>query len=189
MYPHQFKRLLDILRSEFGAILKAIQEHTAATNQAKEAGREEWRQIPGIVSTVIDAKDRAQAERAKYEEDRRNDEQQPLIDSQERIAKWTKRACIAAACYGIVAFWQGCLMLRTARIMEEQTRIGVGTFDETRNALDTEQSHFDRTMKDAWSKPKPRLMRPGRRSKRRMSHGILSQREAGHGLAQRECSH
>ena len=115
MLPSQLKRLLETMRAQFGAVEKAIQEHTASTNQAEETRREEWRQIPGIVSTIVDSKDKAQAESTRQEQEERKTEQQPLIDSQVRIAKWTKRACLAAVAYGAVAFWQACLMRQSIR--------------------------------------------------------------------------
>jgi hypothetical protein len=117
-------RIEEILKSiteSLGALKDAIKDQTTATNQAKEASCKEWSQIPGLVSAVINSENNAHTERAQSEEKKRKDEEQPLIDSQVRIAKWTKRACIAAIAYGAVAFWQGCLMHHTYREMHNQT--------------------------------------------------------------------
>ncbi len=141
------KQFFEAVVDRLDAIEKAVQEHTSATHEAKEASSEEWRQIPGIVSHIIDSKNKAEAERTKRAEVERKKEQNPLVDSQERIAKWTKRACIAAIGYGAVAFWQGCLTRETYREIREQTAINSAMLTETRNALDTSQSNFDRTMR------------------------------------------
>jgi hypothetical protein len=133
MLPSQFKALERALRTELSAIQKSIQEHTAATKQANEAGREEWRRIPGIVSAVIDSKDEAHAESAEQTKSEREKEQQPLIESQDRIAKWTKRACIAAIAYGAVAFWQGCLIKKQTEVTQAANTLAQTALQQARD--------------------------------------------------------
>ncbi len=65
------KQFFEAIIERLGSIEKAVQEHSAATHQAKEVGSEEWRQIPGIVTAIIDSKNKAEAERTKHAEDER----------------------------------------------------------------------------------------------------------------------
>jgi hypothetical protein len=55
MRPHEFRRLVELLRSEFSATKKAIQEGSASAYEAKEAESIKWREIPGITAALIDA--------------------------------------------------------------------------------------------------------------------------------------
>jgi hypothetical protein len=143
----QIKALVEAVRSELRAIQEAVQEQTAAANQAKEASSEQWRQIPRIISTVIQAKDSARAERSQQEENERKKEQQPLIDSQERIAKWTKRACIAAIGYGAVALWQGFTLSRQLEQMRRATEANVRAVQLAEESFELSDGDFNRTMR------------------------------------------
>lgn len=147
--PVRIEQFIEAVISHLDAIQKAIQERTAATNQAQEASSEEWRQIPRIISSIIDTSDKSHAECTKQEESARKTEQQPLVDSQIEIAKWTKRACIAAVAYGLVAFWQGCLIRGQLDQMIQATNATVKASDAANDSFEAtygEKGTAERTM-------------------------------------------
>jgi hypothetical protein len=120
MLPHQFRRLLELLRGQLGAIEKAIQEQTAANNDAQKAADIERRDIPGITASLIYPNEEKEATATDREQTHR--EQEQIIASQRRTATWTRNACIAAIFYGLIAAGQGLLMWRTYGEIEKQTK-------------------------------------------------------------------
>lgn len=119
MLPRQFKALVEMLQAELGAIKEAIQQQTAAECHANEAESVKWTEVPGIIAAAINA--HQDSERSRADREQTHGEQQALISSQDRTARWTRNACIAAALYGIVAAWQAYLMRRTYTEIQKQT--------------------------------------------------------------------
>ena len=119
MLPHQFKRLMELLRGQLGAIDKAIQEQTAADHDTRKAAEIERRDIPRITASLIYPDERKQADATDRQQT--HSEQGQLISSQNRTADWTRNACIAAIFYGLIALVQGILMWRTYTQIEQQT--------------------------------------------------------------------
>jgi hypothetical protein len=113
MLPHQFKRLLELLRTELGAIHEAIQRYTSANHDARKIAHDEWAKVPGIIaSNVLGTKD------DKTAADTRNKKQE---SQQDKIIFWARLTFFAAAAYGAVAFWQGLLMRHTYTEIQRQT--------------------------------------------------------------------
>lgn len=121
MLPHQFRRLTEFLRGQFGVIEKVIHDQTAATYDAQKAAHIERRDIPRITASLIYPDAERQADATNREQTHR--EQEQLITSQNRIADWTRNACLAAVFYGLIALVQGILMWRTYCQIENQTTL------------------------------------------------------------------
>jgi hypothetical protein len=102
MLPHQFKRLLETLRSYLSAVQEALKEQERASRDAAKAANEKWREVPGIIASNIlgTAKDKEAAETQRNETNR---QQERLIRSQQQLVRWTRLAFIAAAIYAGIA--------------------------------------------------------------------------------------
>ena len=121
MFPHQFKRLTELLRTELGAINKTVQKQECAIRDATEEKRHEWREMPRVIAANVlgtaEEKESSKAHKIKAE-----GQQDLLVKSQNRLVSWTRLAFLAAAVYAGIATWQGCLMHRTYTEIHDQTR-------------------------------------------------------------------
>jgi hypothetical protein len=112
------KKFADSLRTELGAKLnaihRAIQEQTSADHHKQETADNNWREVPGIIASNILGTDN---DKATAEAHRKEQETQ-----QNKIIFWARLAFFAAAAYGAVAFWQGCLMRQTYKEIQRQTK-------------------------------------------------------------------
>jgi hypothetical protein len=120
--PVRIEKFIEAVTLRLQAIQEAIEQQTAADDAANEASRKQWRQVRRMLSVVIKSKNQTNADTSKQQEQKRNDPESRLIGSQEEVAKWTKRAAIAAILYGAVAFWQGCMMRQTYTEIKNQTK-------------------------------------------------------------------
>ncbi len=96
-----------MLREQLGAIEKAIQKQSDTTRNAQEAANIKWSEIPRIVASTVNPEENKQATAADRQQT--HGEQRALIDSQNRTARWTRNACIAAVLYAGIAAYQICL--------------------------------------------------------------------------------
>jgi len=110
----QLSKAVDKLRED---LVKKIEEQSAATRDAQEAANILWSEIPGIIASSVNPEEEKQATAADREQTHR--EQANLIASQNRTARWTRNACIAAMAYGLIAAWQGCLIRHTNQLTQK----------------------------------------------------------------------
>ncbi|UWZ83961.1 hypothetical protein [Occallatibacter riparius] len=145
MLPSQFRRLIDTLHTQLGAIRETLQNQEDARRDAQEGTEQKWREVPGIIASSVlgTADDRKAAESQKKKE---NAYQEDLIASQNKLVKWTRRAFLAACAYAAVALWQGYLTNRTIIEMRMANEAASRQLTVAENALDTSMSQFDRTM-------------------------------------------
>lgn len=148
MLPSQFKRLIETLRVHLGAIQEAVKKETDAAKDKKATEREEDQDTVGTLRSISDKLETGnqQHQASSEQEDR---QQQQLINGQNRLVFWAALAFFAASGYGAVALWQGILMYRTYGEVQNQRTVNERLLTEAQNSLDTEQSHFDRGMKEA----------------------------------------
>ncbi len=120
MFPHQFRRLVELLRTQLGSIQEAVHENASATREAQESENIKWSEIPRVIASSIEVLQNSAA--AYAERQQANRQQELLISTQERTARWTRNAAIAAMFYGAIAAGQGVLMWRTYTEIQSQTK-------------------------------------------------------------------
>jgi len=148
MLPSQFKRLIETLRVHLGAIQEAVKKET---DSAKDEQATERKEDPDTVGALRSISDKLETgnQQSKASSEQGSRQQQQLINGQNRLVFWAALAFFAAFVYGAVAFWQGFLTYRTFSEVQKQTTINERLLTEAQNSLDTEQSHFDRGMKES----------------------------------------
>jgi hypothetical protein len=129
--PRQLKVLNETLRSGLEAIQQTSRDQVNAIRDAEKAARENREEIPRAIAAVqtpeADRRDESTYRKKNY-------------TVQVILAVGTCGAFIAAAVYAGLAY-------RTLREAQKQTEINASLLVEERNTLETEQSQFDRTMK------------------------------------------
>jgi hypothetical protein len=117
MLPHQFKRLMELLRGQLGAVHEAINKQTDAAIDEQTANREEVRSVAGRLGEISNAV-KATDEEANSNYEKTYRQQERLITSQKWLVRWAALTFFAAFGYGSVALWQGCLMRQQIRIAQ-----------------------------------------------------------------------
>jgi len=111
MFEREFKELLEILYARLRAIQEAIKEKNSTDDNTQESEYVKRSDISRVTAVVIHPDEENEATRADREQT--HGEQQQIIASQNRTANWTRRACIAAVIYGVIAAGQDLLVWRS----------------------------------------------------------------------------
>jgi hypothetical protein len=118
MLPHQFRRLLETLRSQFGAIQEAIQNYQNSDANERSADRGEKRIETG---TLREISNRVNPDHptttSRHEQTGR--QQERLITAQVWMTRWTFCAFVAAGLTAIGAFWYACIANRQLNKMND----------------------------------------------------------------------
>ena len=136
MLPHQFRRLLDLLRKQSGTIIEILNEHNETRRQQEAAERTEAGDIAREVRAVSNAID-AERSDSNASSEKSYNQQERLIYSQDRVATWTFCAFIAAGVYALIAAWQGCMMHQTYSEIQKQTAAAQCAAKAAKSAAET----------------------------------------------------
>jgi hypothetical protein len=120
MLPSQFKRLMELLRTQFSAVHEAINEQTNARTNEQTTKREDEGEKTRVLRSIAQSVETGNnsATTAHQENHRQQGE---LISAQWWLVWCTAGAFVAASIYATIAAYQACLMRRTYGEMQTQT--------------------------------------------------------------------